>query len=280
MSERPERGCWAPELKGRTAIVTGAGRYRSIGRSVAHALARQGANIVLTGTGRDPSRYPQEEQDIGWKDIASVAEEIEGLGGAALPMVSDVGDPDSVAAVVAATLERFGAVDMLINNAGAAIGEDRVPLVDIPIEQWRRVMRINLDGALLMAQASARAMIDRGEGGTIVNISSIASRQALATSGAYTASKAGLNAMSRVMAMELASHRIRVNSLLPGLIETTRVDGVRLSGKWDDFVKGYVPLGFAGQGRDVGDMCVYLCSDMGQWITGQDIAIDGGSSWR
>lgn len=278
--QAPNRGRWCPELAGRTAIVTGAGRYYSIGRHVALELARQGVNVVLTGTGRDPARYPEEEKAIGWKDIASVAEEVEAIGPGALPLVSDIGDPASVASVVEAAVERFGAVDILINNAGASLGGDRVPLVDIPFDEWRRIMRINLDGALLMAQAAGKAMIAGGRGGTIVNISSIASREARPTSGAYTASKAAMNAMSRVMAMELAPHRIRVNALMPGLVETTRMGRLRPIPDWDAFVKGYVPLGVAGEGPEIAWMCAYLCSDMGAWITGQDIAVDGGSSWH
>jgi 3-oxoacyl-[acyl-carrier protein] reductase len=280
MSEGKDRGRWCPELAGKTAIVTGAGRYHSIGRHIALELARQGVNIVVTGTGRDPERYPEEEKAIGWRDIDSVVEEVEAIGPGGLALVSDIADPASVQAAVDAAVAKFGTVDILINNAGASLGGDRVPLVDIPFAEWRRIMAINLDGALLMAQAAGRVMIDRGKGGVIVNISSIASRQAAPTSGAYTASKAAMNAMSRVMAMELAPHRIRVNALLPGLVETTRMGKLRPIDNWDQFVKSYVPLGEAGEGPEIAWMCAFLCSDMGAWITGQDIAVDGGSSWR
>ena len=94
------RGVWAPELQGRTAIVTGAGRLRSIGRAICLELARQGVNVVLTGTGRDPSRYPPEEQEIGWRDIESVAEEIRQAGAQALPLISDVADPGAFATLI------------------------------------------------------------------------------------------------------------------------------------------------------------------------------------
>jgi 3-oxoacyl-[acyl-carrier protein] reductase/meso-butanediol dehydrogenase/(S,S)-butanediol dehydrogenase/diacetyl reductase len=279
-SEQANRGCWCPELKGRTAIITGAGRFRSIGRQIALELARQGVNIVLTGTGRDPARYPAEEREIGWKDIASVAEEVQAAGAGALSVVSDVSDAAAVESVIAATTNRFGAVDILINNAGAAVGADRVPVSEIAEEEWNRVLRTNLDGAFLMARAVARAMIRREQGGAIVHISSIAAREARAATAAYTTSKAGLNALSRVMAMELAPHRIRVNALLPGLVKTSRLEALQKSGGWDEFVKRYTPLGVAGDGTEVAWMCTFLCSDMGQLITGQDIAVDGGSSWR
>lgn len=274
------RGCWCPELKGKTAIITGAGRYRSIGRQVALELARQGVNLVLTGTGRDPASYPAEERRIGWRDIDGVAAEAEAAGAKALPIVSDVGDAGSVDEMIAATIDRFGGIDILVNNAGAARGADRVPIADVPVEEWEKVLRINLDGAFLMSRAAARAMIDQSRGGAIINISSIASRQAAAQSGAYSVSKAGLNTLSRVMAMELAPHRIRVNSVLPGLIATSRLGDLPEGDGWDAFVKAYTPLGVTGDGREIAWMCTYLCSDMGQWITGQDIAVDGGSSWR
>jgi 3-oxoacyl-[acyl-carrier protein] reductase/meso-butanediol dehydrogenase/(S,S)-butanediol dehydrogenase/diacetyl reductase len=276
------RGRWCPELKGKCAIVTGAGRFRSIGRQIALELARQGVNIVLTGTGRDPSRFPSEEREIGWNDITSVAAEVKAAGADALPLVSDVGDPRSVDGVMAAAIDRFGGIDVLINNAGAAIGADRAPVVELAVEEWNRVLRVNLDGAFLMSRAAAQAMIARGKGGAIVNISSIGSRQAIARSAAYTASKAALNALSRVMAVELAPHDIRVNAVLPGLVKTSRLAELDLSkgDQWDAFVKSYVPLGVAGDGSEIAWMCTFLCSDMGRWITGQDICVDGGSTWH
>src|SRR5437763_6733774 len=122
---RTSRGRWAPELAGRTAIVTGAGRLRSIGRSVALELARQGVNLVLTGTGRSPESYPPEEKEIGWRDIASVAEEAEALGVGALTCVSDASQPGAADDLVRQAVDRFGRVDILVNNAGAARGGDR-----------------------------------------------------------------------------------------------------------------------------------------------------------
>jgi 3-oxoacyl-[acyl-carrier protein] reductase/meso-butanediol dehydrogenase/(S,S)-butanediol dehydrogenase/diacetyl reductase len=260
--------------------VSGAGRYRSIGRQIALELARQGVNLVLTGTGRDPSTYPSEEQAIGWRDIASVAEEAQAAGVKAWAAVSDVGDPQAVNDLIAGTLERFGGLDFLINNAGATRGTDRVPVVDLPLEEWDRILQTNLRGAFLMSQAAARAMIAQERGGAILNISSAASRLAAPAMAAYSVSKAGLNALSRTMAMELAPHRIRVNAVLPGVINTSRLGDLVESGAFDDYVKRFTPMGVAGDGTEIAWMCTYLCSDMGQWITGQDIAVDGGATWR
>ena len=277
---RVSRGAWAPELRGRTAIVTGAGRLRSIGRAIALELARQGANIVLTGTGRDPATYPPEEQAIGWRDIDSVAEEVRAEGGQALPLVSDARDPAAVAALVESTLQRFGNIDILVNNAGAARGADRVPLVDLTLEDWSRVMDVNLTGAFLTSQAVAREMLKQGRGGSIINISSMASRLAAAGAGAYSASKVAINTLSRTLAVELAGAGVRVNAVLPGVIETSRMDDLGREARWENFVTTLTPLGFAGNGMEVAYLCVFLCSDMGAWITGQDIGVDGGGSWH
>jgi 3-oxoacyl-[acyl-carrier protein] reductase len=280
MERIADRGCWAPELKGRTAIVTGAGRHGSIGHGIALELARQGVNLVLTGTGRDPASFPEAERRIGWRDIDSVAEEVAAAGAQALPVVSSVADPAAIDRLVAQAVEHFGGIDILVNNASTAVGEDRVPMVDLSLDEWDRVIDTNLRGAFLMSQAVARAMIARGQGGAILNISSVASRLGAANTGAYAISKAGLNTLSRVMAMELTGDRIRVNSVLPGLIDTSRIWRLSESDAWQQTVKAFVPLGVPGESVDIAWLCTFLCSDMGAWITGQDIAVDGGTSWH
>jgi NAD(P)-dependent dehydrogenase (short-subunit alcohol dehydrogenase family) len=174
----------------------------------------------------------------------------------------------------------FGSVDILVNNAGAARGADRVPVVDLPLDEWERVIRTNLTGSFLMSQAAARQMIGQGAGGSIINISSIAARLGPANTAAYATSKAGLNALSHAMALELAPHRIRVNAILPGVIETARMDDVGRGEAWEAFIDALIPLKTAGTGMEIAYMCAFLCSDMGAWITGQDLAVDGGSSWR
>ena len=137
-------------LEGKVAVVTGAGRMRSIGRSIALEMAKAGCDVVITGTGRSPDRYPDAEKAAGWKDIESVAEEIRAVGKKALPLVSNVADEGSVQDLLKATIAEFGGCDFIINNAGAARGEDRVPVVDMPIEQWDTVLNVNLRGTFLM----------------------------------------------------------------------------------------------------------------------------------
>src|SRR3954454_691593 len=111
-------------LEGKVAVVTGAGRMRSIGRPIAVELARAGCDVVLTGTGRPLERYPQDERDAGWRDIDSVAEEVRALGRRALPVVSDVSDPDAVETLARRVLDELGRVDIVVNNAGAARGDE------------------------------------------------------------------------------------------------------------------------------------------------------------
>jgi 3-oxoacyl-[acyl-carrier protein] reductase/meso-butanediol dehydrogenase/(S,S)-butanediol dehydrogenase/diacetyl reductase len=275
-----EGPAWAPGLQGRTVMVTGAGRRRSIGRAVALEFARNGANLVLVGTGRHPSTYPQDERQVGWRDVETVADEVRALGGAAHAVVCDVSGAADCERAVREAVERFGAVNVLVNNAGAARGSDRRRIVDLSLDDWAHVLSVNLTGAFLMSRAAARRMLAQGEGGSIVNISSVAGRIAQSGAGAYSASKAGLNALSRAMALELAADKIRVNAVLPGLIDTARMDDLGRQEAWAATIRALTPLGVAGQGADVARMCVFLCSDLGAWITGQDIAVDGGGSWH
>ncbi len=262
-------------LEGKVAVVTGAGRMRSIGRPIAVELARAGCDVVVTGTGRPPERYPDDEKQAGWRDIESVAEEVRALGRKATPIVSDVADAAAVDALVDAVVAEHGRVDIVVNNAGAARGEDRQPVVDVDPEVWRRVIDVNLNGSFLMSRAFARRMIEQGEGGSIVNISSIGGKMMPPANAAYAASKAGIHALTAAMSGELGAHRIRVNAICPGIIETARIDDLRASG-FDELIQQVVPLGRPGRGEEVAWLAVYLCSDQGAWISGQLYSIDGG----
>jgi 3-oxoacyl-[acyl-carrier protein] reductase/meso-butanediol dehydrogenase/(S,S)-butanediol dehydrogenase/diacetyl reductase len=273
------RGCWAPELRGKVAIVTGAGRLRSIGRMIALELARQGAHVVVTGTGRPPDQYPADEQEVGWRDIESVADEIRQCGPRAVPVVSDASDPAQVERLIETTLTEFGHIDILVNNASAARGPDRVPVVDLDPGVWHRVMNVNVNGTFYASRGVARQFIAQGSGGRIVNISSIASKLAGASAAAYSSSKAAIDALSRSMALELAPHQVTVNAICPGVVDTARMDDLGREDRWDQWVKSMVPLGWASNGMDIAYMATYLCSDMGAWITGQAINVDGGRVW-
>ena len=264
-------------FEGKVALVTGAGRMRSIGRSIAVELARAGCHLVLTGTGRDPARYPEDEQQAGWRDIESVANEVRGLGVEAVTVVSDVSDDAAVERLGDQIIDRFGRVDILVNNAGAARGEDRQPVVELDPQAWRTVIDVNLTGSFLVSRTMARHMIAAGRGGSIVNISSIAGKRLSPNTAAYAASKAGLHALTACMAQEVAAQAIRVNAICPGIIDTSRMDDLGRSEAWDDMIRTLVPLGRAGTGRDVAATVIYLCSDEGAWVTGQAWNVDGGT---
>jgi NAD(P)-dependent dehydrogenase (short-subunit alcohol dehydrogenase family) len=263
-------------LTGKVAVVTGAGRMRSIGRPIAVELARAGCDIVLTGTGRAPERYPADEQAAGWRDIASVADEVRALGRRVVAVVSDVTDESAVAALAERTVHELGRVDIVVNNAGAARGEDRVPVVQLAPAAWRSVLDVNLTGSFLMSKFFGQRLIAQGRGGSIVNISSIAGKALPPNTAAYAASKAGLQALTASMAQEVGGHKIRVNAICPGVIDTSRMDDLGRGDAWQSFVKSAIPLGRAGSGLDIAAAVVFLCSDQGAWITGQSYNVDGG----
>ena len=264
------------DLVDQVSIVTGAGRMRSIGRATAVELARAGCDVVLVGTGRSPDRYPDDEKQAGWRDIESVADEVRSLGRRALPLVADVSDPASVEPLVHTIVEAFGRIDVLINNAGSTRGSDRVAVVDMDIGDWRRTIDVNLTGAFLMSKFVGRVLIDQGSGGSIVNISSIAARILGANGSAYAASKAGLQALTGSMAREVAQYGIRVNAVLPGVIDTSRMDDLGRGERWQSLIDSSIPLGRAGTPTEIARLVTYLCSIDGAWITGQNYVIDGG----
>jgi NAD(P)-dependent dehydrogenase (short-subunit alcohol dehydrogenase family) len=262
-------------LEGKVALVTGGGRMRSIGRPIAVEMAKAGCKVVVTGSGRPPEQYPDDEKAAGWRDVASVEEEIRSAGGTALGLASDVGDETAVRSLLQRTLDEFGRVDFVINNAGAARGRDRVPVVDMPIDAWDTVIRVNLRGTFLMSKIFGQHFIDAGHGGCIVNISSIAGKLLPPNTSAYAASKAGIQALTASMAQEVGQYGIRVNAICPGLVDTVRIDDIRGTPAWDA-ATGRISLRRMGSGEEIAWATIYLCSEQGAWITGQSINIDGG----
>jgi 3-oxoacyl-[acyl-carrier protein] reductase len=262
-------------LTGKVAVITGAGRLRSIGRPIAIELAKAGCRLVITGSGRPPEQYPDDEKAVGWRDIESVAEEIRALGGDVRTAISDVADETAVRDLLAVTLAAFGRVDFVINNAGAARGRDRVPVVDMPIDAWDTVIRVNLRGTFLMSKIFGKQLIDAQRGGAIVNISSIAGKLLPPSASAYAASKSAIQALTASMSQEVGQYGIRVNAICPGLIDTFRLDDMRGTPAWDQATRR-VPLRRMGSGEEIAWSVIYLCSEQGAWVTGQSINHDGG----
>jgi NAD(P)-dependent dehydrogenase (short-subunit alcohol dehydrogenase family) len=264
------------DLEGKVAIVTGAGRHKGIGRYIALSLAKAGADVVVTGSGRSPDTFPDAEKEIGWRDIESVAEEVREMGRRALPLVTDMTKADDAQRLVDETKREFGRIDILVNNAASGRGNDRVPVINLDESEWRRVIELNLTGTFLVTKAAGAQMVAQGEGGSIINISSILGRQGMPTSAAYSASKAGVILLTQVLALEMAPHRINVNAVCPGLIGTSRMDDVTAPGPIRDMVMRTTPLGREGYPEEVGELVAYLASPRAAYITGQAINIDGG----
>ncbi len=264
-------------LTGKVAVVTGAGRMRSIGRPIAVELARAGCDIVLTGTGRPPERYPDDERASGWRDIESVADEVRALGRRALTAVSDVADLAAVEALAERVMAELGRVDIVVNNAGASKGDDRRPVIDLDPALWRTVIDVNLTGSFLMSKVFGALIVAGGRGGSIVNISSIAGKVLAPNTAAYAASKAGLQALTACMSGEVGAAGVRVNAICPGVIDTSRMDDLGRGDTWNQLVAARIPLQRAGTGEDIAHAVVYLCSDQGSWITGQSWNVDGGT---
>lgn len=266
------------ELQGKVAIVTGAGRMRSIGRPIAVALARAGANVVITGTGRPPERYPDDEKAAGWRDIDSVADEIRAEGAKALPLVSDIRSETAVEELVERTVAEFGRLDIVVNNAGAARGEDRRPVVDLDYDVWKNVLVTNLDGTFLLSRAAARHLIKQGEGGSIINISSASSGPPLSKVFTYGVSKAGLNNLTQWLAREWAPYKIRVNALAPGFFPAEQNRKILSPERVADILR-HTPMGRMGEPEELAGTIIWLASDAASgFVTGALIRVDGGFS--
>ena len=263
-------------LAGTVAIVTGAGRMRGTGHSIALALAREGCDLVLHGSGSSPDSWPQSERDAGWRGLDTVAEEVAALGRRSLIVTADLRDSAEVDAMVATAVAEFGRVDILINNAAAAKGADRTEIVNLADDVWQNVLAVKLDGAFHASRAVARHMIERGGGGRIVNISSGAGKNPQAKGAAYSVANAGLQMLGASLALELAPHGITVNTLCPGVIATSRIDDLVSSDAYADYLAASVPMNRAGTAEEVADAVVFLCGPGAAYITAQSINIDGG----
>ena len=268
------------ELRGKVAIVTGATRKRGLGRAIALCLARAGADVVVTGSGLAPAvDIPRDERDSNWRGADDVAEEAKACGVRALAMAVDVTSPAAVRQMVAATLEKLGRIDILVNNATFARGNDRVPLQDLDDDLWRRIVEVNLNGTMFCCKYVSRQMIRQGAGGSIVSISSAAAVKAPPTVAAYAASKAGIHALNAVLAAELGSHGITANVIAPGVLDTARVDVLREAGRWDARL-AVVPMGRPGTPDEVAELVRYLCGPHARWISGEVLLMTGGEVRR
>lgn len=247
-------------LDGKTAIVTGGGR--GLGAYAAEALSDAGANVVLCSRKLEACEQIQAE--------------IEAKGGNALAVACDVTQPQDVQRVVEAALEKFGAIDILINNSGATWG---APAEEMPLERFEYVMDVNVKGTFLMSQTVAKHMIQRNKGGIMINIASVAGlvggRPDYIQTVGYTASKGAVVNMTRDLATSWARYNIHVNAIAPGWFPTKMSKG--LIEKFREQMLADIPLHRYGQPEDIKGVFLFLASPASAYMTGQIVVVDGGS---
>ena len=245
------------DLTGRRALITGSSR--GLGLGFAQALASHGASVILNGM--DEARL-----DTAVQSLRSQGHDAHGLA-------FDVSNEDAVTAAFEALDSRALNIDILINNAGIQF---RKPLTELALADWQRVIDINLTSAFLIGREAARRMIQRGQGGKIVNIGSLMSDAARATIAPYTAAKGGIKMLTRAMTAEWAAHNIQVNAIGPGYMATDMNEALINNPDFDQWVKRRAPAGRWGLPDELGGTAVYLASNASNYVNGQIIYVDGG----
>jgi NAD(P)-dependent dehydrogenase (short-subunit alcohol dehydrogenase family) len=276
-------------LHGKIALITGAGGMRGVGRATALKLAQQGADLALTDVQRGPEDLPPGERRVGWRGLDSVAEEIRALERRCYTGVCDLGKSDQVQQLVQQVLGHYGRIDILVNNARAIIGRDKIPITELPEEVWHHFLAINTTAVFLLTKLVGREMIRQGRGGRIINIASNAAKQASARGAAYSASKFAVLGLTQASALDLAPYGITVNAVCPGPINTDRLsywerakaeeEGIPLEELRARIVKEAgqaTPLGRIAEAEDVANMVGFLASEEACFITGQAYNVNGG----
>lgn len=244
------------KLDGKFALVTGGSR--GIGRGIALEFAREGANVAVN--------YRRDEAAA-----RATVDEIRGLGRSAIAVQADVADWPAVERMVREVLEQFDHLDIVVANSGVA---SRVqPLWEIDVDYWHRVVGIDLHGAFYTCRATAKHLVDRGQGNIII-VSSVGADACGPFGAPYYVSKAGVNALTKCLAKECAPARVRVNCIAPGLILSEM--GEKMVEFHGEGMLASIPLGRAGQPEEIGRAAVYLASDDASYVTGKILRVDGG----
>ncbi|MEE4537207.1 MAG: SDR family NAD(P)-dependent oxidoreductase [Erythrobacter sp.] len=260
------------KFAGKTIVVTGSGKQRGLGQGILQAFAGEGAHCVVS--------------DLAIDDEAeAVAEELRGRGAKVVAVACDVSKAEQCRALVEAAVDRFGSVDVFVNNAG--IGFKMKPLLEVDIaEEWDQVIAVNLSGAFYATQAAARAMVERGEGGRIINIASQAAKTSFPHLPAYVSSKHGMVGLTRASAVELGAYGITVNAVCPNHVTTGL--GAQQNEYFSkllgfDTVEDYLanmaaknPMGRPGLPSDTAAACLWLASEEAFYVTGEALNVSGG----
>ena len=244
------------KLHERVALVTGAAT--GLGAAIAVALAEAGAQVACHGNSRSPE---------------ATCEHIEKAGGVAFPITGDLSRPETPRHLVADTLERFGRLDILINNAGTI---RRAPAVEYSEEDWTTVLEVNLSSVFRLSQLAGKHMIETERGGKIVNVASLLSFQGGITVPAYAASKGGVAQLTKALANEWAKHRINVNAIAPGYVRTTNTAALQADEVRNRQILERIPAGRWGEPDDVSGAAVFLSSAASDYVNGHVLVVDGG----
>ena len=246
------------KLQNKVAIVTGAAT--GIGQAIAIRFAREGAAVVVDYVGK-PDTPNQTESEIA------------AFGGKTIAVAADVSKPDEVQNLIDSAVKAFGRLDIVVNNAGI---ETKHPFVDYPLAELQKILAVNLIGPFLVSQAAARQMIKQGEGGRLINISSIHEDLPMPTNAAYCASKGGLRMLARTIAVELAKDKITVNNIGPGAVFTPIDADIEANPELEKALMSEIPLNRWGKPEEIAGLAAFLASDEAAYITGSTYFIDGG----
>ena len=251
-------------LDGKRALITGGGT--GIGRATAELFGREGARVTVSGR-----RRPELEETV---QLVTKA------GGPATWVQGDVSRPADAERMVVETVRAHGGLDILVNNAGVIVRNASV--TSVSIEDWERVIGVDLTGVFLVSRFALQEMVRAGRGGAIVTVSSVAGIVGDPNLAPYNAAKGGVNLLSKNMALDYARHRIRVNTVCPGRVWTPMPMGrLKPDESHDDVLARWgrnIPLGRVGQPEDIARAILFLASDEASWITGTDLVIDGGAT--